>query len=743
MKIFLKFLIIFFIFGKALSYELSFKGINKLSLNDLQSLTSNDIINQKSFNEDELDIIIKDLYQSDLIYDAFLVLQENKAIIEIDESKIIENIYINGNINLEDDIILTNILSKENSFINKDDLTKDIKSIKLFYSSIGFTDVNVTTLTELFSDERVNLVFEIQQGSPSKITKIDFLGNYYFSDRYLNNFISSESLSLLNIFSIGSNFDNNLFDFDVRKLKNLYEEYGFFDASISYELNRISKQNFSLSFFIKENERLLINDINYKLITSSLENEFNSRSVNFIKLLNKNDNFYNFNIIKDHLSDLDDILAINNLPNHIFEFSIIEDASGYSLLFSEKILDPIYINKIEISGNVITKDITLRSKLDIQPGDYLNNEELSLMKSGFNKLKYINKTDINTSLNENLADIEITVDENTRTGSFLFGGTFSGDTGLGVGLGLKDNNVFGTGNEIDTNFNINDEQTLFSINYLQYPLLYTSLKNKYKIFNSERDLTDSYGYKVDEIGLGYSLSYDYDQNINISTGIALTNYRGHSGSNNSTVITDNIGNRDLFKFNSSIIYDTTNDLLYPTNGSLNRLYISIAPDGISDDPFYKITLNSDIYKQRKRNSNFFFISNRVGLAESFDGNLNTANVFGLGGNNFKGFDYRGIGPFDGKIYLGGNKYFTSTVGLGGNFLFDDKDNINIKLFVTTGSIWESDYTTDDSFELRTSAGASFDILTAVFPISFSYAVPIKKNSKDKNREFNFNIGTSF
>ena len=108
--------------------------------------------------------------------------------------------------------------------------------------------------------------------------------------------------------------------------------------------------------------------------------------------------------------------------------------------------------------------------------------------------------------------------------------------------------------------------------------------------------------------------------------------------------------------------------------------------------------------------------------------------------NFKGFDYKGIGPFSDNIYLGGNKYFT-TIGYGGTFLFDKKDNVNFKLFATTGSIWDSDYSNND-FKLRSSMGLSIDFMS-VIPISISYAVPIQKELSDKSRNFNFTIGTSF
>ena len=180
----------------------------------------------------------------------------------------------------------------------------------------------------------------------------------------------------------------------------------------------------------------------------------------------------------------------------------------------------------------------------------------------------------------------------------------------------------------------------------------------------------------------------------------------------------------------------------PTKGSFNRVSFTISPNDISDDPFYKLILTNKNYFSLKRSNDYFFFNNNIGIAESLNSKLKTINAFSLGGNNFRGFGYRGIGSKSGNIYLGGNKFFTSTLGYGSSFVFDKKDNINIKLFTTVGSLWDSDYS-NDNFELRTSAGISLDFITAVGPISFSYAVPIEKSSGDTSRNFSFTIGSSF
>ena len=170
---------------------------------------------------------------------------------------------------------------------------------------------------------------------------------------------------------------------------------------------------------------------------------------------------------------------------------------------------------------------------------------------------------------------------------------------------------------------------------------------------------------------------------------------------------------------------------------------TISPENLSDNSFYRLNIVNKNYKELKRSKNFIFLNNKYGFSKSLNSKLKTIDTFGLGGLNFKGFDYKGIGPYDGNVYLGGNEYFTSTIGYGSSFLFDDKDNINIKLFLTTGSIWNSDYTSTDKIDIRSSVGTSFDFITPIGPISFSYAVPIEKNSTDRTRSFNFSIGSSF
>ena len=735
-------LILFFIISYTHAANLKIKGLSKMSIDDLKTLTSIDL-DKDTYSKDEINTLLKELYKSDLIFNIEYTETINSHILDIQENKLIENIYFNGNLRIDDNLISENISLKKNSFLNKNFISEDINLIKNIYKIKGFNNINISVSTEKYSEDRVNVIFEIHEGNQSKIKKITFQGNSSFSDRYLLSLINSKVTRFYNIFTSGSNLNNDIFNFDKNKIISFYNQKGFFNVKVNYNIQKISKSNYSLVFFINEGARLKIDDISIEDFDSEISVLIDKYYVKFYNQLSKNDSYYDQDLINDFLENINNLLISNNIFNNSYDFVLTQESDINKLQFVNKSIEPSIVNKITITGNEITKDSTIRSKLALQPGDYFNQNFIDSTRKELLRYKFINDVEITKETFNAQSDIDIKINENKKTGQFLAGGTFSGDSGAGLTFSLKDNNIFGSGNTIDTNFTINEENTLFEISLIQYPLSSSNISNSYSIFNTETDITNSFGFQSDEQGFSYNIKFDYNEDLAISSGLSYKQSKRHSAVNSSNVISDNIGDFDIYSVNLSIMQDGTNDYLYPTDGTLNSIYIEFSPEDISDDNYYKLLLKNNIFRKSKNSNRFIFLSNKLGIADSFDGNLRTVNAYSLGGMNFKGFDYRGIGPRQNNIYLGGNKFFSSTVGYGGTFLFDNTDNINTKIFYSTGSIWDSDYINNNDLKLRSSVGLSLDILTAIGPVSLSYAIPINKNTDDRTREFNFSIGTSF
>ncbi len=741
-KILIYSLLIFFNVVNLLANNLNINGLSKLTLNDLQTQTSIDL-NMDFFSNDDIDILLKDFYKSDLIFALKYKKDNDNHYLTIQENKLIENIFFNGNIKIDDDLLLQNISAKKNSFINKNNINDDIKLIKSIYKVKGFNNVNVVVSTEKYSNDRINLIYEITENNQSQISRIKFIGNTSYSDRYLLSLINTKSRNFYNIFTSGSNLNIENFKFDVGKVKSFYKQKGYFDVNVEFNITEISSNKYTVNFYVDEGDRLKLDtfdiDTSKLIISDKIDKNFNK----FLDKMSKNNLFYDQIIIDNFVNKINKILISNNNFNTIFVSNLERYSEKNKLIFNQKKVSLSTINKINIVGNTITKDRTLRSKLPFEPGDYFNSNLINVTKKELLSNKYINDVNITSVTNEGISNITIDIEENKKTGKFLAGGTFSGDNGAGLTLSANDDNIFGTGNSLDTNLTANDEDILFRLSLVQYPVSLSKIRNSYTIFNNESDLINSFGFKSDELGILYSINFAYDELINITSGLSYKVSDRHSAKKSITSINDNIGEYNIYTLSTSLQQDSTNDFLYPTDGVSNSIFFEYSPKDLSDDSYYKFVIKSDIYRKFKNSNRFLFLSNDFGFAESLEGNLSTINSFSLGGMNFKGFEYRGVGPKQDDIYIGGNKFFTSTIGYGGSFLFDDKDNVNTKLFYSLGSIWDSDYSNNNEVDIRSSLGLSLDILTAIGPISFSYAIPIDKNKNDKTNEFNFSIGTSF
>ena len=737
-------LIIFILFTyNIFAKSIDLKGISRLSVEDIQSITSINL-NDNNLNINDINIFIKELSLSDLIYEIEYVELSDQFSISITESDLIENIYINNNVWIKDELIIENLNSKQNYFLQKNYIQNDIQLIKDIYKTKGFQNVQVTAKVEKYSSDRVNLIYDIKETKQQKIHIIKFFGNNFFSNNYLNSIIESQSLKFYNIFKSGSNINYSLFNFDKNKIISKYKDEGFADVKVSYSIEKTSFSSNVLLFYIEEGKRKKIDKIDIDFSNQYKNLSIDSTLNDFDLKLKENNNYYSKELIDEYVELLNINLLENNIYNLTIKANVYETNNNLAIKFFDENIEPVLINLIDIRGNTITKNKTIRSKISIEPGQYLNQYSLEKSIKNLESYPYIKKVNLGTNINDQLADLTFNIEEDNKTGNILLAGTFNDDTGAGLTFGIEDKNIFGSGNSISSNFSINSEDLKFDINYTQYPIINPYLTNTYTLFNQDNDYTNSFGFKASRKGLGYSINFKQNEQISYGLGIRYEEFKGHSGVNaTSNAINDNIGNFENYKLRFSYKSDSSNDFFNPTNGTINKIDITISPEDISDDSYYKIFLTNKNYRQLAKSQNYLFLNNYYGYAKPLNGKLKTMNAFGLGGLNFKGFDYKGIGPYDGNIYLGGNEYFTSTIGYGSSFIFDDKDNINIKFFMTTGSIWDSDYSSSSDVKLRTSLGTSFDFITPIGPLSFSYATPVQKNSSDKTRPFNFSIGTSF
>ncbi|MDB4184045.1 BamA/TamA family outer membrane protein, partial [Alphaproteobacteria bacterium] len=410
----------------------------------------------------------------------------------------------------------------------------------------------------------------------------------------------------------------------------------------------------------------------------------------------------------------------------------------------------ISINKISFNGNSITKDSTLRKQIFIKPGDIYNKQKVQKSINNLVRKSYIDNATILLSTNtDNSTDINITISEKAKSGSFSIGAGFSSQSGLGTSIGLLDSNLYGTGNKLNADVTINDKSLFFDLTYSKFYFSNYSLDNSYRVFNKEENLQITNGYKRKSLGAEFKVKIPYKYNVSkdeyftFASGFESTDVYDLT-SLSSASVRQNSGISNNFYFNSGYINDTTNDFFNPTKGKFHNTLLTLSPSGLSDDDYIKLSLVNNFYFDFANNDNSFFILSKFGLSTGLSNKIKTKDSFSLGGD-FKGFQNSGIGPRDSSLnYLGGTKMYQLTIGYSSPFIFDNSDTFIIRYFGTVGSIFDSEFTSSfNSKAARASLGISMDVMTPIGPLSFSLASPIVKDAQDKTQSFDFSIGSTF
>ena len=212
-----------------------------------------DIKLNKDYSEIDLNKILNNLYSTNFFRDVNLKLSNGILIVTIEEFPIIDTILILGEpSNKYKDEIKKIIKSKEKTSYIKNNITNDANLIKKLYSSAGYNFAKVTTKVNEIDESRLDVIFEIDRGNVTKISKISFIGDKKVKEKRLRDVIASEESKFWKFISRNTKFNENLVSLDIRLLKNYYKSIGYYDVKIESNSAELSESgNVNLIYAIE------------------------------------------------------------------------------------------------------------------------------------------------------------------------------------------------------------------------------------------------------------------------------------------------------------------------------------------------------------------------------------------------------------------------------------------------------------------------------------------------------------
>ena len=744
MNLFLKTLTLFFILF-SISYAEIVKGV-KIFGNDRISDETVKVYGaikegKSEYTKQDLDNILKKIYETNFFKNVSVEIKNQILVINLEEYSVINQlVFLGEQSNRIKDQIREFIKSKEKGSYIKNNIQEDINIIKTLYASIGYNFAKVEAKIKKINEKNLDLIFEIERGEITRISKISFLGDKKVRERRLRDIIASEEHKFFKFITRNTRFSENLINLDKRLLINYYKSIGYYDVRVTSSSVQVQDtKNVNIVYTIDAGQRYTI-----KKIGTNVDSVFDKELFFPLEKIYKKyiGDYYSPFKIKKILDEIDLLIEKNNLQ--FVEHEVQETIENDEIILTFNIVegDKVLVERINILGNNVTNENVIRSELLVDEGDPLT--EISLNKS-ISKIKARQifksvKSEVKNGSKNNLKIIDIKVEE--RPTGEVSAGAGVGTDGGSFAINVSENNWLGEGKKVNFEFEIAEDSVKGQINYNNpnYDLLGNSLN--YNLTNITNDKPDQ-GYENKLISAGASTSFEQYKNIFTSIGLDLSYDDLTTTSNASASLKKQAGDFVELSGNYGFTYDQRNRSFMPTDGSIVS-FKQVLPI-TADKPYIGNTFSSSSYHTINENivgAAKIYLSTINGL-DNEDVRISKRRF--LSTSRLRGFEKGKVGPVDSDDHVGGN--YAAALNLEANLpnFLPESSNTDISVFFDTGSVWGVDYdsTIAESNILRSSTGVSVSWLSPVGPMSFVFASSLKKASTDETEFFNFSLGTSF
>ena len=699
----------------------------------------------ESFNENNLNQILKDLYKTDFFKDINISIIDNILYVDVVESPIIENLEING-IKKKDlnKFLLDNISLKNKRSFNNEKLQNDLKIIENILKSSGYYFSKIS-VSELYNNElnSVQISINVNLGKKAHIKNISFIGNKIFKDKQLREIIASEEHKFWKFLTKNVYINENLLNLDKRLLSNFYKNSGYYNIKINSTFVELDKdENFKLVYNIDAGNKFFFNNFNIKVPADYNQGIFDEMQKKFNKFI---DTEYSLYVIEDFLDQINDAALLKQ-----FEFidaSVSEEIVGndrVDITINIKESKKEYVEKININGNYVTIEDVVRNSLIVDEGDPFNKILFNKSLNNIRSLGIFKTVDykISTGSSDEFKIIDVDVVEQP-TGEIMAGAGY-GTSGGTVLLGIKEKNFLGQGITLNANLELTEESIKGSLDYIEPYFNFSDNSLFASISNTENDYLDTFGYKTNEFQLSSGTSFEPYEKIIFSPNLSLSYENLDTNSKASNAIKKQKGTYSDIYFNYSLINDNRDNKFNPQTG--NRTNFTQELPLYSDVNEISNAIEFTTYKKFSRQSD---IVNKISIyskmINSFDNDVRISKRLHVPSSRLRGFEKGKIGPIDNNDYIGGNYIAAFNLSTKLPNLLSEFENIDFSIFLDTANIWGIDYNDalDDRSTLRSSAGLAVNVLTPIGPLSFSFSEAFNKASSDKTETFRFNLGTTF
>ncbi|QOD13415.1 outer membrane protein assembly factor BamA [Psychrobacter sp. 28M-43] len=766
--------------------DIGFNGLQRLtpdSLYPVLPVTVGDTVNDSS-----LAASIKALYATENFADIQSRVEGGKLRFDVIERPTIAEVTFEGNKLIPKEGLeqgLKNAGLSAGDVLKQSTLQGVANELQQQYISQGYYNSNIEVDQTVLDGNRVKLDVRFVEGKPAKVVDINIIGNKHFSDEEIKDVFAVKESSWTRLLSKSDRYAQEKLAASLESLKALYQNDGYVRFSVDNAVLNISEDKSSvfIEVSLSEGEQYQFGEVNFlgkptfenselKELVSFASNEKYSQAkldetTASLKRRYGNEGYY--------LAQIRPVPRINDDTKMVDVDYYIDPAR------------PIYVRRINFTGNIKTQDEVLRREMRQLEGTLSSNDKIQLsrtrlMRTGFFKNVTVDVKPVPNQPDQ--VDVNYVVEEQPSGSSTIAAG-YSQSGGVTFQLDLTQNNFMGTGNRVKAALSRSETRDSYSLGYTDPYFTENGVsqgisgyyrKTKYDDDNVSNYVTDSYGAT-----LNYSYPIDETKRLSAGLNVDNTTVRGgrYLGISNVQQLLDDGGTQTPENETDGIAtfkndyqtynllfgwdYSTLDRPVFPTKGMSHKVDATI---GIGDANYQKLTYSGNIYYPLYKD-----VIARGYTKLGYGNDLPFYENFYAGGyGSVRGYESSTLGPKSENYYdavngiagnldeeVGGNALatFGAELILPMPFKGDWADQVRPVLFAEGGQVFdttgkedetfrETDYTliTQDN-DFRYSAGAGVTWYTPIGPISLSYAVPFGDKEGDETEKVQFQIGNTF
>lgn len=705
----------------------------------------------QQFDQQAVDESIKRLYATGLFANVAIIRHGQTLQVNLTENPLINEVAFEGNKRIKKEDILAEITLKPHTVYAKSRLQNDVSRILDIYHKSGRFAVTVNPKIIQLPQNRVNLVFEINEGPKTPIKSIEFIGNTQFSDTKLRAAINTKEARWYRFFSSNDTYDPDRIDYDKELLRKFYTSQGYADFKIISAIAALTpnRDGFILTYTLDAGEKYTFGKITTETTLKKLKTEDLKKDIKTVQWELFNSSFIEDSVDKMilHLSDLGyafvDINPVfkRNIANHTVDIT-------YKIQEGHR----VYVNRINITGNVRTMDEVIRREFRLGEGDPYNAAQVRRSEQRIKNLGFFDKVNVTNAKTDSPDKVDVNVDVTEKsTGEINFGVGYSTTDGALATIGIRERNLLGKGQDLALTLEEAQRQSNIDLSYTEPYFMGYDLSAGTDIFHTTTDNLTYSEYDSKSTGFTLRSSYDLTEYLRHTVHYTLKDDDIYNVQSTASIyIIDEEGDATTSMIGQTFLYDRRDNKFNPTTGYFVRYNQDLA--GLGGDtryfrneirtgyfiPLFKKT--SDMVLQLSANAGYI-----VGLDKT---EVRINDRFFVGGDDLRGFRIGGIGPRDTSTSdaLGGDEYYVGSVELHFPLGLPKELDFAGEVFTDMGSLLHSDShgpTVAEDSLMRVSVGTGIAWGSPMGPIHIDLAAPIIKESYDRTQIFRFSFGTRF